>query len=232
MKESPNNNVPSVLGKDLPSAAVPFMLNAYKHGIFEVGEMFSSDTFLNKLEKNNYAMIHKDKYSGKEIAVMQLTQKGASFIENNFLELLTEMSPYYIFPVIRQGDRVQLLQDAQNETDKESGRIIKKIISSPSGSSYLDKGIYKVQTCDAGSISITDDCYVLYRLRLSEFRDKIRLYALDLKSESEERKARFGVIRVRSLVERLQDQLHTIRLAELIDELYSMPHTKDRLSNG
>lgn len=231
MKAHHNSKTPLVLENRFTAAAVPFMLNAYKHGLFELGELFASDNFLGKLEKGNYAMVHKDNHSGTEIAVMQLTQKGASFIENNFLELLTELSPYYIFPIIRQGDKVELLADAKNEFN-ENGNLVKKIISSPSGSSCLDKGLYTVQTCDASSISVTDDCYVLYRLRLSEFRDKIRLYVKDLRPESEERKARFGVIRVRSLVERLQEKLHTIRLAELIDELYSMPHTKDRLSNG
>lgn len=231
MKETTSKTTLTI-SRDLTSAAIPFLLNAYKHGLYDLGEVFAPKNFLDKVEKNNYAIIHKDKYSGKEIAVMQLTQKGAAFIENNFIEILTDLSPYYIFPVIRQGERVELLSDVKNEQNEKTGQFVKKIISSPSGSSCLDRGIYKVQACDAGSISITDDCSILYRLRLAEFRDKLRLCVADLKSESEELKARFGTIRVRTLVERLQEKINTIRLAELIDELYSLPHTKDRLSNG
>ena len=233
MKETNSKSAFITSSRDFTVAAIPFLLNAYKHGLYDLGDAFSPLflSLLEKVEKNNYAVIHKDNHSGHEVAIMQLTQKGAAFIENNFLDILTNLSPYYIFPVIRSGERVELLMDVKNEQD-EAGHLVKKVVHSPSGSSCLDKGVYKVLSCDSGSISISDDCAILYRLRLAEFRDKLRLYSPDLKSESEELKTRFGIIRVRTLVGRLQDKVNTIRLAELVDELYSLPHTKDRLNNG
>ena len=219
------------LPAEVPSAAIPFLLDAYRHGLLELGNSLASEAFLTKLVTNNYCLIHHDKQSGTKVSVMQLTQKGASFIENNFMDILTEFSPYYIFPVIKTGDRVELLVDIKNEQDEKTG-VIRRAFISPSGSSTLDKGVYKVMGCDESSIVVTDECFIQYRLRLSMMREKLRLNAADLRTESEELKSRFGKIRVHTIVERLSNKLHTIKLAELVDELYNMPHTKDRINNG
>lgn len=216
----------------LTLASVPLMLNAYRHGLFELGNLFQRASFLDKIENHNYAVFHKDDYSGREVVIMQLTQKGATFIQNNFLDMLVNLSPYYLFPVIQKGDKVRLTDDLKNEYDTKTGILKKRVISGPSGSSELERGVYAVQSCDNTSIIVTDDCFVPYRLRLADVREKLRLSSDELQSESEELKRRFGLIRVPALVGRLQEKIGTIKLAELVDELYSMPHTKDRIANG
>lgn len=222
------------LAPGLTTTSIPFLLNAYKHGLFDIGNIYHRASFLEKTANNNYAVFHHetDETSGKEVVIMQLTQKGATFIQNNFMDMLINLSLYYLFPVVYRGDKIRLMADIKNEYDDKTGVLKRKLISGPSGSSELDKGVYTVQGCDNTSISITDDCFVLYRLRLAELRDKLRLSAETLGTESAELEKRFGTIRVPALVGRLQDKIPTIRLAELIDELYTMPHTKDRLNNG
>jgi hypothetical protein len=228
--KTPNSISIIFVKKDLTAAAIPFLLNSYKHGIFDLGEVFTQKSFFDDIQKHNYAVVYKDKVENKEMAVMQLTQKGANFIENNFLEILTGMSPYYTFPLIRSGDKVNLVENVENKYD-ENGRLVKKLINSPSGSRFLEKGTYQVQSCDASSILITDDCFVAYRLRLPEFKDRLKLCTDTLKLESVELKERVGTIRVRTLVERLHEKMPTLKLAELVDTLYEMPHTKDRLTD-
>lgn len=231
MKASHKPNLPSI-HPDVPASAIHILLNGYKQGLWVCDTFTSAYSSVTKLVDKNYAVIHHDTQNGKKTTLLQLTQKGASFIENNFLELLTEWSPYYIFPIMRSGDKVDLTEDITNPTDTPSNGVFKKLVNSPSGSSTLDRGTYVVQSIDQHSVILVDDVFIAYRLRTSDYRSTLRLNGASLTSEADEKAKRFGKIRVQSLVERLQDKIRTIQLAELIEELYLMPHTKDRLTHG
>lgn len=225
LAQKPNEEI--VIVKDFNSREVIVLLSCYKYGIYLYdGRSFRVD-LLNKMEKVGKLVCYKG--NDNNAILVQLTEKGAEFVDKYFTLILTEMSPYYTYPILRRGDLIEVTQDITNKYHEETGQLMKRVISGPSGSRVLDKGLYTMQAIDSSSVELTDDMNVWYRVNLSEARQFLKFRPEQMEDEETEKSKRFGSIRINALVKNLHEHISTTRLAELLESLYNLSYSRSRM---
>jgi hypothetical protein len=216
-----------VISRSLASGHIPILLNAYRHGLYV---MDIESPKISDLRKARYVGYHHETHNNRAVHILWLTPAGANFIENHFYDILSQTSLSYTYPIIKKGDVIEVIEEISNEFDQKT-QVFKRIISGPSGSNVLRTGLYTVQSIDSTSVVVTDEVDVPYRLKLDKIRKKVRFVAEELGDAAQEKERRWGKIRVRSIVEKLQDRMNSLKMVELVNSLYEMNHTKDRIHN-
>ncbi len=211
---TPNNKGfwPLLSKVELNESAVPILLFAYKYGIVELATEIST---LKKLAELEWATVH----IARGESLCMLTDKGASWIEENFSTLLT-MPLYLTYPALVTNDEIQLLEDI---TSKDS----QYRLSGPTVG--MDRGRYFLATINNGMITVVDDCDVPYKLNLKATKEILVFRPQQLGTLQAELKKRFHPIRIKSLTKRLCESVPTLTLTEWVEELYHRKHTKDRI---
>lgn len=206
--------VPMLEQLALPEVAIPILLFSYKYGIAEIP---SDINVLKRLDKLGFAKTNIAR--GKSLCM--LTDKGAGWVEEHLIEILTTLPISLTYSALVAGDEIQLMRDITSENKFEMG------LGSPA--TQMDRGRYYLEMINKGAVTLLDDCDVPYRLNVNRAASILKFRPDQLGPLDAEIKKRFHKIHIKSLTKRLYDSIPTLTLTEWVEELYDRKHTKWRI---